>query len=618
MQRLLAEGYLRMCGIIGVVTKNSQVAETVISSLKRLEYRGYDSAGIAIVRSDGISIVKDKGSVEHVSKEINASRMDGHVGLGHTRWATHGPPSKVNAHPLTDCKERIAVVHNGIIENFMELRKQLEDRGHRLVSQTDTEVVPHLVEEFMSKGMSLKESARAAIGECRGSYALVMISFAEPDRIVCARRESPLVLGVGKGEMFCASDIPAFLPFTNKAIILHDGEMAVLTADSVEIERIDDSTTVSPQIMTITWSPQMAEKSGFPHFMLKEIHEQPHALRETLRIDERLIEPFVKRIDDSNKVILTAAGTSNHASIIGKYMLTHLAQLYCQSIVSSEFADIGLNTISDRDTIIAVSQSGETIDTIDAAKKAKEKGAAILSVTNVVGSSITRLSDHVICTQAGPEIGVAATKTFIVEVATLALLALELAKVRGTLSYDESQILRRSLLDTPRLIEEVIKSQEGSAIRAAEKYHNKQSFLFLGRGISTATAMEGALKLKEIAYTHAEGYPAGESKHGPISLVEPCFPVVFIAPPDDTYERLIGNIMEMKAREASIISVCAQGDEKVERLSDVLFEIPGNIPPEFSPIPYVVPLQLFAYYAAVKRGCDPDKPRNLAKSVTVK
>jgi glucosamine--fructose-6-phosphate aminotransferase (isomerizing) len=606
-----------MCGIIGVASKINDVVETVISSMKRLEYRGYDSSGIAIEGDYGLSIVKDKGSVDYVASEVDTARTNGHVGIGHTRWATHGPPSKLNAHPHTDCSGRIAVAHNGVIENFMELRKYLEERGHRLVSETDTEMIPHLVEEFSKKGISLRDAFKEALRMLKGSYGLAMISADDRNKIFCARKESPILIGIGKDETYCASDITAFLPFTNRVIILRDGEMATLTPDSILIEKIDDSAVVPQRITTIDWSPQMAQKAGFPHFMLKEIHEQPFALRNTLRIDERLIEPFAKKINDSGKVILTAAGTSNHACIIGKYMFMHLAQLYCQSMVSSEFGDIALNTIGEGDSVIAVSQSGETMDTIDATKKAKEKGASILSITNVVGSSITRLSDHVICTQAGPEIGVAATKTFVVEVAALALLSLELSKLRGTLDYNEAQRLKRDLLDTPRLIEDIIKKLDGLTIRTAERYYRAPSFLFLGRGISTATAMEGALKLKEISYTHAEGYPAGESKHGPISLVEPGFPVVFIAPPDQTYDRLIGNIMEMKAREASILAVAAQGDEKIERLSDVVFEIPGNIPAEFSPILYVVPLQLLAYNTAVKRGLNPDKPRNLAKSVTV-
>jgi glucosamine--fructose-6-phosphate aminotransferase (isomerizing) len=607
-----------MCGIIGVVSKDNDVVETVVSSLRRLEYRGYDSAGIAIEGNGGLAIVKDEGSVDYVSGEIDQVKTSGHVGIGHTRWATHGPPSRLNAHPHTDCSGRIAVAHNGIIENFMELRKSLEDKGHRLLSETDTEIIPHLVEDAGKKGIPLKDAFKEVLRMLKGSYGVVLISADEPGKILCARRESPILIGIGKDEAYCASDITAFLPFTNKVIILRDGEMATLTSDGILIEKIDDSTIVPQQITTIDWNPQMAQKSGFPHFMLKEIHEQPYALRNTLRIDERLIEPFAKRINDSNKVILTAAGTSNHACLIGKHMFMHLDQLYCESMISSEFSDTALNTIGEGDAVIAVSQSGETMDTLDAVKKAREKGAGILSITNVVGSSITRLSDHIICTQAGPEIGVAATKTFLVEVAALALLSLELCKLRGTLDYNETQSLKRGLLDTPRLIEAVIKDADGLAIRAAEKYYEAPSFLFLGRGISTATAMEGALKLKEISYTHAEGYPAGESKHGPISLVQLGFPVVFIAPPDQTYDRVIGNIMEMKAREASVIAVAAQGDEKVERLADMVFEIPGNIPAEFSPIPYIVPLQLFAYRTAVKRGLDPDKPRNLAKSVTVK
>jgi glucosamine--fructose-6-phosphate aminotransferase (isomerizing) len=607
-----------MCGIIGVVSRNNQIAETVLSSLKRLEYRGYDSAGIAVIEGNTLSLIKDKGAVDYVAREVDSNAMSGVVGIGHTRWATHGVPSRINSHPHLDCAGRIAVAHNGIIENFLELRRQLEERGHKLLSQTDSEVIPHLIEESKAKGMAFKDAVKEALSHCRGSYAIVAISTEEPDKVVCARRESPLVVGIGKNETFCASDIPAFLPYTNKVIILQDGEMATLTPDGSVVERIDDSIAVLPQITTITWSPQMAEKSGFPHFMLKEIREQPYALRNSLRIDEQLLEPFARKIIDSGKVILTAAGTSNHSCIIGKYMFMHFAQLYCQSAISSEFTDAILSTITDRDTVIAVSQSGETADTIEAVRKARDKGATILSITNVVGSSITQLSDHVICTQAGPEIGVAATKTFMTQVGTLALLSLELSKVSGVLNSTEIQSLKRSLLDTPRLVESALENLDGTAIRTAEKYYGKPNFLFLGRGISTATAMEGALKLKEIAYTHAEGYPAGESKHGPISLVEPGFPVVFIAPPDQTYERLIGNVMEMKAREASIITVGAQGDESIGRLSDVFFEVPGNIPPELSPIPYIVPLQLLAYYTAVKRGYDPDKPRNLAKCVTVK
>jgi glucosamine--fructose-6-phosphate aminotransferase (isomerizing) len=607
-----------MCGIIGVASRSNHITETIISSLKRLEYRGYDSSGIAIEGNGSISIVKDKGSVDRVLGGVDTTRTTGYVGIGHTRWATHGVPSKINAHPHTDCTGRIAVAHNGIIENFLELRKQLEERGHRLISQTDTEVIPHLIEELRNEGMSVEDAFKETLRRCRGSYGVVMISQDSPNEMICARNESPLVIGIGENETYCASDITAFLPYTNKVIFLRDGELAILEPNNVLIKRIEDSTVVPQLITTITWNPQMAQKSGFPHFMLKEIHEQPYALRNTLRISEEFIEPFAKRINDAEKVILTAAGTSNHACIIGKYMFTHISQLYCQSIISSEFAEIGLNTIGERDVVVAVSQSGETADTLDATKRAKENGTGIVSITNVVGSSITRGSDNVIYTKAGPEIGVAATKTFIVQVAALALLSLELAKMRGTLDYSEIQSMKRSLLDTPRQIESIIRSQEAIAIRATEKYHDKPSFLFLGRGISTATAMEGALKLKELSYTHAEGYPAGESKHGPISLVEQGFPVVFIAPQDETYERLIGNIMEMKAREASIISVCGQADEKIEKLSDDFFEIPGNIPAEFSPIPYVVPLQLFAYYMSVKRGNDPDKPRNLAKSVTVK
>ena len=363
-----------MCGIIGVVSKSNDVVGTIINSMRRLEYRGYDSSGIAIEGVNGLSIVKDKGSVDYVASEIDTSKTSGHVGIGHTRWATHGPPSKLNAHPHTDCTGRIAVAHNGIIENFLELRKYLESRGHRLVSETDTETIPHLIEEFQRKGATIQEALRETLNMVRGSYGLAMVSADAHDKIFCARRESPILVGMGRDETYCASDITAFLPYTNKVIILRDGEMATLNPNSVLVQKISDFAMVPQRITTIDWSPQMAQKSGFPHFMLKEIHEQPFALRNTLRIDEHFIEPFARKINDSHKVILTAAGTSNHACIIGKYMFTHLAQLYCESVISSEFNDIALNTISEGDAIIAVSQSGETMDTIYATKKAKEKG----------------------------------------------------------------------------------------------------------------------------------------------------------------------------------------------------------------------------------------------------
>nr|MDO8081967.1 glutamine--fructose-6-phosphate transaminase (isomerizing) [Candidatus Freyarchaeota archaeon] len=605
-----------MCGIVGIVDKDHPVSPIIHEALQRLEYRGYDSAGIATIYQNAIFMKKDKGKIKEIHEKLDLDKLPGTTGIGHTRWATHGLPSRINAHPHVDCTNKIAVVHNGIIENFLDLREELGKR-HTFVSETDTEIIPHLIEEIITKTKcDLRTATKRALQKIRGNYALVIIYVKEPHKLVVARNGSPLVIGIGEKVDYCASDIPALLPFTRKVVLLNDGEMATIQCDEISIETINGAVAVEPKIFDVPWTPEMAQKGGYPHFMLKEIHEQPHALNGTLMIRPEIIDQIAKVLNDSEKVYITAAGTSNHAGLAGKYMLSKLSALRSQAITSSEFQESTVNLIDDGTTILAISQSGETADTLNAVKFAKSNGARIVSITNVMGSTISRLSDLTLYTQAGPEIGVAATKTFIVQLASLALISLQLADIIGKLNGSEIEQFREELLQTPRIIEKTIKKQESLIRDIAYEHANKQNFLFLGRGISTATAMEGSLKLKEVAYIHSEAYPAGESKHGAIALIEPGFPVVFVTPPDETHEKIIGNIMEMKAREATIMSIADEQDYEIQKLSDKTIGIPQT-PTPFSPITYVIPLQLFAYYAATKRGYDPDKPRNLAKSVTV-
>ncbi|MEM3586529.1 MAG: glutamine--fructose-6-phosphate transaminase (isomerizing), partial [Candidatus Jordarchaeaceae archaeon] len=592
-----------MCGIFGVVDKLRSVAPIVHEALQRLEYRGYDSAGVATIYQNIIFIKKDKGRIREIHEKHNLNNLPGNIGIGHTRWATHGSPSKINAHPHIDCKNETAVVHNGIIENFIELREEL-GRQHRFVSETDTEVIPHLIEETMAKNkLDLYKATRVALQRVRGSYALIIIHVNEPNKLVVARNGSPLIIGIGENAHYCASDIPALLPFTRKVVLLNDGEMASISCNEMIIEKINGEAVVEPRIFEVPWTIEMAQKGGYPHFMLKEIHEQPLALRNTLLIRPEIISKVASVLNNSEKIYITAAGTSNHAGLAGKYMLLKLAAMQSQAIISSEFRESTANLVDANTTVVAISQSGETADTINAVKYAKDYGAKIISITNVVGSSISRLSDLTLYTQAGPEIGVAATKTFTVQLASLALVSLQLADIVGVLDRSEVEKLREELLQTPRTIERIIKNQESRIRDIAYEYANKQNFLFLGRGISIATAMEGSLKLKEIAYIHSEAYPAGESKHGPIALIEPGFPVVFVTPPDETREKIIGNIMEMKAREDKIISITYENDYDIQKLSDKPIGVPAT-PAPFSPITYVTPLQLFAYYAATKRGYD--------------
>lgn len=609
-----------MCGIFGCIMKDADAAPTIHASLKRLEYRGYDSAGVATVQDGKLYVKKDQGKIDEVHAVHNLDDLPGNIGIGHTRWATHGAPLQVNAHPHVDCSGQIAVVHNGIIENFSELKQELEGRGHVFKSKTDTEVIPHLIEENLrsNPSMGLADAVLETVKKLDGSYAIAVISTKESNRIVCARHESPLVIGVNEKAVYCASDIPAFLPVTNKAVMVEDGELVVLSLEGYEIKKIADSRVVAREPKLIDWTPEMAVKQGYPHFMLKEIHEQPATLRNTLRLQEHYLDLMATFLDRAREVFLVACGTSYHACLASSYVFSKLAFLATYPVIASEFVEQHGKSVNIDGTLLAVSQSGETADTLAAVNAARQRAATILGLTNAIGSTLTRVSRVYIGQQSGPEIGVAATKTFTSQLSVLAGLALRLAKKRGKVSQDEMDFLAEKLEKLPETVETVIQTQEERVKQIAKKYKDAKAFFFLGRGISTATAYEGRLKLMEIAYVPAMAFPAGESKHGPISLVEPGFPVVFICPKDETYKTLIGNVMEMKARGASIIAVIEEGDEEIRKLADDYIEVPAGTPEILSPITFVVPLQLLAYYMAVERGYNPDTPRNLAKSVTVK
>jgi glucosamine--fructose-6-phosphate aminotransferase (isomerizing) len=609
-----------MCGIFGCVLKTGNAAPLIHSSLKHLEYRGYDSVGIATLSDGKIYIKKDQGKIDDVHKLLNLDDLPGGIGIGHTRWATHGAPLKVNSHPHTDCTGDIVVVHNGIIENFLELKAELQNLGHTFVSKTDTEVMAHLIEETLKQNpkLTFTQAVLESLKRVEGSYAFAILSTKEPDKIICARNESPLVLGINGNGVFCASDIPAFLEVTNKAVMINNGELVILAADGYEIRKISDNSPINREPIVIDWTPEMAVKQGYPHFMIKEIHEQPATIRNTLRIQDHYLDLLSTFLDRANEVFLVACGTSYHACLAASYMFSKLAFLPTYPVYGSEFLEQCGKSVNIDSTLLAVSQSGETADTIAAVSCAQQRAATILSLTNVIGSTLTRISRVYIGTQAGPEIGVAATKTFTSQLSVLAQLALKLSKKRGKISQDEMDDLAEKLERLPDTVDVIVKTQEDKIKEIAKKYANSKVFFFLGRGISTATAFEGRLKLMEIAYIPSIAFPAGESKHGPISLIESGFPVVFVAPKDDTHKTVIGNIMEMKARGAHIIAVIEEGDQEIKALADDYVEVPKGIPSVLTPIPYAVPLQLLAYYTALEKGYNPDMPRNLAKSVTVK
>lgn len=613
-----------MCGIVGYIGSR-QAPHVVLQGLKRLEYRGYDSAGIAALDDAGqIAIRRDVGKLSNLETTLLNSPLSGQISIGHTRWATHGAPTQRNAHPHLSMNGRVVLVHNGIVENFKELRQELSEEGVTFQSDTDTEVIVQLAERYMAAGLSLEEAARHTLQHLRGANAVVMMSVDSPDRLVCARigNAGGITLGVGDDEMFIASDIPAILEYTRRMIFLDSHQMAIITRDGFEVMSLDGR-PITPEIQTIAWDPVSAVKGEFKHFMKKEIFDQPRALIDTLggRIDfeagivnlpeMNLTPELVNKID---KLFIIACGTSYYAGLVGKYLIETLARLPVEVEYASEFRYY--NPIVDEHTaVLSITQSGETADTLAAAQQARDNGATLWAIVNAIGSQSMRLADGSIAMQAGPEICVASTKAFTTSIVDLYLLACALGNLRGTLSAGRLQQLVSDVVHLPSLIGEVLeRDDEYQAL--ADHFHKAQDFLFLGRGINYPIALEGALKLKEISYIHAEGYPAGEMKHGPIALIDEAMPVLAIVTKDALYDKMISQIQQAKARGGVVIALATEGDELIHQEADYVIYVP-EAPPLLAPVVNVVPLQLLSYYIAVRRGADVDQPRNLAKSVTV-
>ena len=613
-----------MCGIIGYIG-SKPVVPVLLDGLRRMEYRGYDSAGVALVGEHGIELRRSAGKLSNLEHTIRTDPVDGLYGVGHTRWATHGRPTEENAHPHRDCTGRIVVVHNGIIENYLELKAELQRQGHDFKTETDTEIVAHLVEREM-KTDGLENAVRRALKLMRGMFALVLVSAEDPEKIVAVRNGPPIVVGLGKDEFFVASDIPAILSHTRDVVFLGDEEMAVITRSGVDFTDYDGR-AVSKTTQRVMWDPIAAEKGGHKHFMLKEIYEQPSAARDTIlgrvSLDRGRIFLADLNIPDEKfrslqKVTLIACGTSWHAGLVGKYLIEALAQVPVEVDYGSEYRYRD-PIVSGNELAIVITQSGETADTLAALRESKRKGASSIAICNVVGSMATREADGTVYTHAGPEIGVASTKAFTSQLVALQLLALHMAQVRGTLSTSQVRTHIEKLLQLPQIIEQALKASAATE-RIAEKFYNRTDFLFLGRGINYPIALEGALKLKEISYIHAEGYPAGEMKHGPIALIDEKMPVVALAPDDHVFEKMLGNVQEAKARGGAVIAITSEGDTRMAAIldpqRDVLLAMPRT-DAMLTPIVMTIPLQLLAYHIAVRRGCDVDQPRNLAKSVTV-
>jgi glucosamine--fructose-6-phosphate aminotransferase (isomerizing) len=606
-----------MCGIVGYLGER-EAAPILLSGLRRLEYRGYDSAGIAVANGAPAKVLRRQGKLAELERLVAEVNPRGNVGIGHTRWATHGRPSDENAHPHK--VGGVSLVHNGIIENHLELRRHLQAEGRIFKSETDTEIVAHLVDRALRDGApTLLEAVRLALAEIRGAYAIVVMSDDHPEQIVAAKNASPLVLGFGVGEMFLASDVPALLEHTRDVMFLEEGEIVDITRDGARVARLDGREVVrSPR--RIEWDAAQAEKGGYPHFMLKEIHEQPRAVEDTLRgrLDveggDASIGGFEADVGRLRRVVLLACGTSYHAGLVGKFLIEGLAGLPAEVDLASEFRYRD-PVIGPEDLVVAISQSGETADTLAAVKEARARGARALAITNVVDSAIPRISDGALYTYAGPEIGVASTKCFTAQLAALSLLALHLGRRTGKLSSEAARAFARELHDIPAKIERVL-AVMGDLKDVAQRSASVHDVLFLGRGVNYPIALEGALKLKEISYIHAEGYAAGEMKHGPIALIDDGIPVVVIAPHGPSYEKVLSNLAEVKARDGRIIAVATEGDKHLRSLSDVVLSIP-EAPPLLQPLLTVVPLQILAYSVAVAKGNDVDQPRNLAKSVTV-
>ena len=612
-----------MCGIVGYVGERSAV-EIIVDGLKRLEYRGYDSAGVAVIGpGGGLEVRRAAGRIKMLEGVLRERPLTGRIGIGHTRWATHGRPSDENAHPHTDCSGTLVVVHNGIMENYLEVKERLLAEGHTFRSETDTEVLAHLVEHHLKSAGRLDRAVKLALGEYRGNYAVGVVSTAAPDRLVAAKHGAgSVVVGLGRGEMFVASDIPAILGHTRDVVILEDGEVVVITAEGVDLSTLDDQ-PVQRDPVRILWDPIMAEKGGYRHFMLKEMYEQPRAITDTFRgrvapetgnilLPDVTLDPStVKAIQ---RVVFVACGTASYASLLGRSMIERLAGLPAEVDLASEFryrdALVGPETL-----VVAVSQSGETADTLGAVKAARVKGAPILAITNVVGSALCREATATLYMHAGPEIGVASTKAFSTMVVAAYLLGLWLGRLRGVLTAEDVRKRVQDLVEIPRLVEKTLEL-DGTVAALARHLSGARDFLYLGRGLQYPIALEGALKLKELSYIHAEGYAGGEMKHGPIALIDDGFPVVALAPRDASYERMLGNIEEVRAREGQVIAVVQTGDKLVASKAQHVIEVPPAAD-LLAPLITVIPLQLLAYHIAVRRGCDVDQPRNLAKSVTV-
>ncbi len=611
-----------MCGIVGYIG-NKDAVPILIEGLKRLEYRGYDSAGIATVDKDEMKILKCEGKVGDLEKLLDESTVRGVVGIGHTRWATHGVPNDLNAHPHTDNSNKISIIHNGIIENYNLLREALEKEGVNLITNTDTEVLCQLIGRFYSFGnLTFVEAVQSALNDVVGTYGIAAVCSDEPDVIVGARLGSPLVLGVGKNENFLASDASPIIPYTRNVIYLDDGDIVEIRKGSYEVRRIGDNMVVNKAVERIEFNLEEIEKGGFPHFMLKEIHDQVNTITDTMRgrlsLDSGTahlggISDYLPRIENASRIYITACGTSWHAALIGKSLIEEYARIEVHVDYASEFRYRN-PLIDSKSVLIAITQSGETADTLAAVRKAKEKGALAVGICNVVGSSISRETDCGIYTHAGPEIGVASTKAFTAQVTVLFMLALHLGRSRG-MSQGECSRLAKAMSNMGEQIEKIL-SKTDNILTVAKETIEADNFLYLGRGLNFPVALEGALKLKEISYIHAEGYPAAEMKHGPIALIDEKMPVVFLAPHDKTFEKVLSNIQEVKARRGRIITVTDKKTSELERISDYVIEVPSSHPRTFS-IVASVPLQLLAYHLAVLRGCNVDQPRNLAKSVTV-
>jgi glutamine---fructose-6-phosphate transaminase (isomerizing) len=608
-----------MCGIVGYV--GPRIASPILlDGLKKLEYRGYDSAGLAIQTSRGVEVVRSVGKLDNLSRALEGRSFAGTVGVGHTRWATHGRPSEPNAHPHVSGD--VAVVHNGIIENHVELKQKLESSGVRFTSDTDTEIVAHLIHAELASTTSLFEAVRRALGKVEGAYALAVVCARQPDRIVVAKNASPLVIGLGDGETLCGSDIPALLGQTRQMMFLEDGEIAELTSAGARVENMAGEPIVRAA-RRIDWSPVQAEKSGFKHFMLKEIFEQPRAVEDTLRGRIRVAEGDIedgeigltREIATSiERVYFMACGTSHHATIAGRYWIEQLARVACFSELASEVRNRS-PVFGPRDLVVAVSQSGETLDTLAAVRAAREGGAHVLAVANVVDSMIPRASNSALYTHAGPEIGVASTKCFTTQLVALLLLAIYLGRRRGTLDAAATSRALEALLSAPSVMRRALERSD-EAFEVARRWQHAHHMLFLGRGLSYPIALEGALKLKEISYAHAEGYAAGEMKHGPIALIDEQMPVVIVMPKDRHYEKTLANLQEVRARDGRVIAIASDGDEAASTLAEHVLRIP-EAPELIQPLLSVIPLQLLAYYIADLKGTDVDQPRNLAKVVTV-